>query len=85
MTCGDACHCRNAYGITWLHWLDGGLTDLNNAALLCHGHQTLVHDRRYIADVRATPERAWPVRWSSEAAPRTWPPRRDGNIGVISR
>ncbi len=28
------------------HWVDGGLTDLGNAALLCGRHHTVVHSRR---------------------------------------
>lgn len=39
-----------------VHWIDGGLTDLDNAALLCQRHHTLVHDRRYVADVLVTPD-----------------------------
>ncbi|MEO7421581.1 MAG: HNH endonuclease, partial [Ornithinibacter sp.] len=39
-----------------LHWADGGLSDLDNAALLCQRHHTLVHTRRLIAHVRATPD-----------------------------
>ncbi len=39
-----------------VHWLDGGATDLDNAALLCQRHHTVVHDRRYVAQVRATPD-----------------------------
>lgn len=29
-----------------LHWVDGGRTDLDNAALLCGRHHTVVHSRR---------------------------------------
>jgi hypothetical protein len=29
------------------HWADGGHTDLDNAALLCEWHHTIVHSRRY--------------------------------------
>ncbi len=39
-----------------LHWLDGGGSDLGNAALLCQRHHTLVHDRRLWATVRDTPD-----------------------------
>jgi len=39
-----------------VHWLDGGATDLDNAALLCQRHHTVVHDRRYVGAVRATPD-----------------------------
>ena len=30
-----------------IHWADGGPSDLANAALLCEGHHTIVHTRRY--------------------------------------
>jgi HNH endonuclease len=30
-----------------VHWADGGATDLDNAALLCERHHTVVHTRRY--------------------------------------
>lgn len=39
-----------------VHWLDGGETDLDNAALLCQRHHTIVHDRRYVAAVRENPD-----------------------------
>ncbi len=39
-----------------IHWLDGGATDLTNAALLCQHHHTLVHTRRLTADVSPTPD-----------------------------
>jgi HNH endonuclease len=39
-----------------VHWLDGGASDIDNAALLCQRHHTVVHDRRYIAHVRDTPD-----------------------------
>lgn len=29
-----------------VHWADGGRTDLDNAALLCGRHHTIVHQRR---------------------------------------
>lgn len=29
-----------------VHWADHGPTDLNNAALLCERHHTIVHSRR---------------------------------------
>ncbi len=31
----------------FLHWADGGASDLANAALLCQRHHTIVHTRRY--------------------------------------
>jgi hypothetical protein len=39
-----------------VHWLDGGATDLGNAALLCQRHHTHVHRRRLIAEVRGRPD-----------------------------
>lgn len=30
-----------------IHWLDDGPTDLDNGALLCQRHHTIVHSRRY--------------------------------------
>ena len=30
-----------------VHWADAGPTDLDNAALLCERHHTIVHQRRY--------------------------------------
>ena len=40
------------------HWADGGPSDIDNAALLCQRHHTLVHTRRLWATVRATPDEA---------------------------
>ena len=39
-----------------LHWADGGPSDLDNAALLCQRHHTVVHQRRLWARVRDTPD-----------------------------
>ncbi|MFL6176843.1 MAG: HNH endonuclease signature motif containing protein [Ornithinibacter sp.] len=39
-----------------LHWADGGLSDVDNAALLCQRHHTVVHTRRLWASVRARPD-----------------------------
>ena len=39
-----------------VHWADGGLSDIDNAALLCQRHHTFVHDRRLVAQVRSTPD-----------------------------
>jgi hypothetical protein len=38
------------------HWADGGLSDVDNAALVCDEHHTFVHTRRLWADVRRTPD-----------------------------
>ena len=34
-----------------LSWADGGLSDIDNAALLCQRHHTFVHTRRLWGDV----------------------------------
>ncbi len=34
-----------------VHWADGGASDLDNAALLCERHHTIVHTRRYAGRV----------------------------------
>ena len=39
-----------------VHWADGGLSDVDNAALLCQRHHTLVHRRRLIASVLKKPD-----------------------------
>jgi len=36
------------------HWVDGGPTDLSNAALLCQRHHTFVHSQELTATVTAT-------------------------------
>ncbi len=47
-----------------VHWVDAGVTDVINAALLCQRHHTFVHTRRLIAEVRAKPdERGRYVIW----------------------
>jgi hypothetical protein len=39
-----------------IHWIDGGRSDIDNAALLCERHHGFVHKRRLIATVRSTPD-----------------------------
>lgn len=34
-----------------VHWVDGGPTDVGNAALLCQRHHTIVHTHRYAGQV----------------------------------
>lgn len=34
-----------------VHWLDGGPTDIDNGALLCRAHHTVVHSNRYAGRV----------------------------------
>ena len=38
-----------------VHWLDGGPTDISNAALLCRAHHTVVHRERYTGAVTEGP------------------------------
>jgi len=45
-----------------VHWADGGRTDLDNAALLCERHHTVVHRRRY-AGWLAADESGARVEW----------------------
>ena len=51
-----------AHHITW--WSEGGPTDLNNAALLCHFHHYLVHEGQ------------WQVTMAHDGIPEIIPPRR---------
>ena len=37
-----------------VHWADGGATDIDNAALLCRAHHTVVHRERFAGTVVAT-------------------------------
>ncbi|GAA2736978.1 hypothetical protein GCM10009867_22680 [Pedococcus aerophilus] len=47
-----------------VHWVDGGPTDIDNAALLCRAHHTLVHQQRYAGRVVDHPDRGRPrVEW----------------------
>lgn len=51
-----------------LHWVDGGRSDLDNAASLCQRHHTVVHRRRLVAEVRRRPdERGRFVTWDLAA------------------
>jgi hypothetical protein len=58
------------------HWADGGASDLDNAALLCQRHHTVVHHRRLWAQVRARPdEQGRYVVWDLNPAKLRPPPR----------
>ena len=46
----------------FVHWADGGATDLANAALLCERHHTIVHTRRYAGRL-VHDERGTRVQW----------------------
>src|SRR6476661_6422130 len=52
--CTAPAGCARAHHVR--HWVDGGATDLDNAALLCQRHHTFVHDRRLWAQVRERPD-----------------------------
>ena len=38
-----------------VHWADGGPTDIDNAALLCRAHHSVVHTHRYGARITHHP------------------------------
>jgi hypothetical protein len=38
------------------HWADGGRSDIDNAALLCQRHHTVVHTRRLTAKISKEPD-----------------------------
>ncbi|KGN36979.1 HNH endonuclease signature motif containing protein [Knoellia subterranea] len=46
-----------------IHWIDGGLTDLDNAALLCQRHHTVVHSQRYFGSVETDEQGRSHVVW----------------------
>jgi hypothetical protein len=46
-----------------VHWVDGGPSDLSNAALLCQRHHTQVHDQRLIALVHPPDSDGRCVTW----------------------
>ncbi|MEO7269719.1 MAG: HNH endonuclease signature motif containing protein, partial [Knoellia sp.] len=46
-----------------IHWVDGGPSDLANAALLCQRHHTQVHEQRLIAAVHPPGETGSCVTW----------------------
>ncbi len=48
-TPGFWCHLHHV-----AHWLDGGMTDIGNAAMLCGRHHTIVHRDRLTATVTPT-------------------------------
>ncbi len=47
--CSMPAHWTEAHHL--VHWADGGPTDLDNAALLCQRHHTVVHERRLLGTV----------------------------------
>ena len=52
--CGAPAQWADAHHL--VHWADGGATDLDNAALLCERHHTVVHHRRYAGRLVQGPE-----------------------------
>lgn len=57
------------------HWLDGGPTDLANAALLCGYHHHLVHDRRLAGHLTPHGSITWDLTAGSYDHHLTRPPR----------
>ena len=47
-----------------VHWVDGGPSDLSNAALLCQRHHTVVHSRRLHGRVTTDPQGRQHVTWN---------------------
>jgi hypothetical protein len=60
--CSIPAHWCDAHHL--VHWVDGGPTDLDNAALLCGRHHTVVHDRRLVGTVGSVGV-AWDVGYGS--------------------
>jgi hypothetical protein len=52
-----------------IHWIDGGTTDLNNAALLCPRHHTIAH-RDQLAGALTPEGVTWDIRPGSHQLPR---------------
>ncbi|MDT0212454.1 DUF222 domain-containing protein [Rothia sp. ARF10] len=48
-----------------VHWVDGGRSDIDNAALLCQRHHTHVHDQRLVATVHPPDEDGRSVTWDT--------------------
>ena len=46
-----------------VHWADGGPTSIDNAALLCRAHHSVVHTHRYGARISAHPNGPPHVEW----------------------
>lgn len=49
-----------------IHWVDGGASDLDNAALLCGRHHTVVHSQRYHGWVEPDPDGRSRVVWDRQ-------------------
>ncbi|KQU70278.1 HNH endonuclease signature motif containing protein [Phycicoccus sp. Root101] len=62
-----------------VHWADGGRTDIDNAALLCRAHHTVVHRERLrgaVVDTRHGPTVVW------DLAPGSYDTRRTPSPGA---
>jgi hypothetical protein len=63
-----------------IHWADGGPTDIDNAALLCRAHHTVVHTYRYGGRIRyedGRPRVEWDLTLGSyDDTLREWRARR---------
>ena len=76
--CGIPAHWCDAHHVT--HWVDGGRSDLSNAALLCGRHHTVVHRDRLTAAVTAagvawdTAHGSYDRALNATAQPRGRPP-----------
>ena len=76
--CGIPAHWCDAHHVT--HWVDGGRSDLSNAALLCGRHHTVAHRDRLTAAVTAagvawdTAHGSYDRALNATAQPRGRPP-----------
>ena len=66
-----------------IHWVDGGRSDLGNAALLCQRHHTHVHDRRLIATVHPPDEDGRSVTW--DTSPGSYDRALPGRLEALRR
>jgi len=66
-----------------VHWVDGGRSDLGNAALLCQRHHTHVHDRRLIATVHPPDEDGHSVTW--DTTPGSYDLALPGRLAALRR
>lgn len=64
-----------------IHWVDGGPSDLTNAALLCQRHHTLVHDRRLVAQVHGPDDDGRCVTW--DLTPGSYDRALPGRLATI--
>ena len=67
--CGMPPHWTDAHHL--VHWADFGPSDLDNAALLCERHHTVVHSGRFAGEVVARRPREIGRPGTSPGAPTT--------------